>query len=415
METDVRARRRGYAEAAFRTLPDRYLGGEPGFHAVYRIKLADIGVTWEVTADHHGARVQPGCGHRRPDCVITTDSVTWLRLHRSEITGVQAFTNRQLTARGNLDLAMGFEGRFRRLDGGQPFARIYDVPVGRLRISTLTMGSGRDVILLHGLGATKASFVDTAAALSAHYRVHALDLPGFGSSSKPATAPYTPRWFAARVLDWMDEVGIRRAHLVGNSMGGHISIEIALEEPRRIGAVGLLCPALAFVRRELWPMVRLARPEFGVLPHRVHRALVAGQFWDMVADRDRVDPAIGDIAVDEFRRIYDSAGARYAFLSAARNIYLTPPFGRHGFYPRLAELSVPALFLWGTHDPLVPAAFARHVAQWLPRAEQIILENCGHIPQVERPEQTNGLLRRFFAHADALTDAPSPWADVDAA
>jgi len=59
------------------------------------------------------------------------------------------------------------------------------------------MGDGPDVVCIHGLGATKASFFDTAGALTrAGYRVHALDLPGFGSSSKPATGPYTPRWFA---------------------------------------------------------------------------------------------------------------------------------------------------------------------------------------------------------------------------
>ena len=60
------------------------------------------------------------------------------------------------------------------------------------------------------------------------------------------------------------------------------------------------------------------------------------------------------------------------------------------------------MFVWGTGDKLIPAGFRRHVEQWLPTAEQITLEGCGHVPQVERPEQTNGLIRRFFAHADAM-------------
>ena len=84
--------------------------------------------------------------------------------------------------------------------------------VGRLQLSTLSMGSGHDVLLLHGLGATKASFFDTAAALCARYRVHALDLPGFGSSSKPVNAPYNAPWFARTVVGAMDELGSRRAH-----------------------------------------------------------------------------------------------------------------------------------------------------------------------------------------------------------
>ena len=109
---------------------------------------------------------------------------------------------------------------------------------------------------------------------------------------------------------------------------------------------------------------------------------------------------MGDLVVDEFRRIYHSAGARFAFLASARNIYLEAPFGHKGFYPRLAALKPPALFIWGSHDPLVPAAFGRHVRRWLPGAEQVTLERCGHVPQVERPEETNELLLRFFAQAE---------------
>ena len=64
--------------------------------------------------------------------------------------------------------------------------------------------------------------------------------------------------------------------------------------------------------------------------------------------------------------------------------------------------------MWGTHDKLIPAGFSRHVSEWLPGAEQIVLDACGHAPQVERPEQTNGLLQRFFARADALRPAAAP-------
>ncbi|HEU4978840.1 MAG TPA: alpha/beta fold hydrolase, partial [Solirubrobacteraceae bacterium] len=84
------------------------------------------------------------------------------------------------------------------------------------------------------------------------------------------------------------------------------------------------------------------------------------------------------------------------------NIYLDRPFGRGGFYPRLAELEKPALFVWGTHDRLIPPGFKRHVAEWLPSAEHIVLDGCGHVPQVERPEQTNRLVQRFFGTVDAL-------------
>ncbi len=65
----------------------------------------------------------------------------------------------------------------------------------------------------------------------------------------------------------------------------------------------------------------------------------------MFADRDLVDPSVADIAVDEFERIYRSAGARLAFLTSARNVYLEKPFGKGGFYPRLAQLAPPTMFV----------------------------------------------------------------------
>jgi pimeloyl-ACP methyl ester carboxylesterase len=394
--------------SAFESLPDRYLGAPPGFDATYHVRLGDLGHAWEVRATAHGVRVRRGATMRRPDVTIGTDSTTWLRLRQGDLSGSEAFSARRLYVRGNLDLAVGFEGLFRLPNGRAPLQRVHDVHVGRSRISTLTMGEGPDILLLHGLGATKASFFEAAAALSRSHRVHALDLPGFGSSSKPAFAAYDAGYFADAVLGVMDAMGIERAHIVGNSLGGRVAIEVGVRSPDRVGALGLLCPAVAFVRRGYDPIVRLLRPELGVLPHRFTRGMVANQFWSLFADRDQVDPSVADVVVEEFQRIYGSAGARLAFLSAARNVYLERPFGRDGFYPRLAGLEPPALFVWGSHDRLIPAKFARQVAEWLPGAEQIVLEDCGHVPQVERSAQTNGLLQRFFARADALRPAVPP-------
>jgi pimeloyl-ACP methyl ester carboxylesterase len=350
--------------------------------------------------------VRKGVTSRRPDVVIGTDAHTWLRLRRGELSGIEAFSQRSLYARGDLDLAVGFEGLWRLPSGRPPLLRVHNVRIPSpptRRVSTLTMGDGPDVMLLHGLGGTKSSFFDTAAALSRDgYRVHAIDFPGFGGSSKPATAPYSARWFAETVIGTMDALEIDRAHLVGNSMGGRVALEVGMREPDRVKGLALLCPAVAFIKRGYHPIVRLARPELGLLPHRFTRGMVAGQFWSMFCDPDAVDPAVADVAVDEFQRIYASAGARYAFLCAARNIYLDKPYGKGGFYERLSELEAPALFVWGSHDPLIPAAFKRHVAEWLPAAEQIVLDGCGHVPQVERPEQTSGLLTRFLSRVDAL-------------
>jgi pimeloyl-ACP methyl ester carboxylesterase len=405
-ETLPHSKRLDAVDQGFRSLPDRYLGVDPAFDATYHIKLCDLGHTWEVRCTRHGARVRKGCTRREPDVTIATDSGTWMALRRGELSGIAAFQRRLLGVRGNLDYAIAFEGMFRLLGGRPPLLQIRDVAIGRHRVSTLTMGSGPDVLLLHGLGGTRASLFEAAAELSSRYRVHVPDLPGFGSSGKPALGAYNARWFAEIMLGLMDELGIDRTHIVGNSMGGRVAIEIGLLAPQRARALALLCPAVAWVKRGLHPIVRLLRPELGLLPHGFRRSTVASQFSSIFYNRDVIDPAVGDLMVDEFRRIYHTAGARFAFLASARNIYLEAPFGDNGFYPRLSTLQPPALFVWGSHDRLVPPAFGSHVRRWLPQAEQVTITGCGHVPQVECAEETNRLLMQFFARAERADPEP---------
>ena len=75
-------------EEAFRTLPDRYLGAEPGFDATYHVRLGDVGQTWEVRCTTHGARVRKGVTRREPDVVIGTDAATWLQLRLGALSGI---------------------------------------------------------------------------------------------------------------------------------------------------------------------------------------------------------------------------------------------------------------------------------------------------------------------------------------
>src|SRR6476646_7607122 len=255
-------RRLQHVEEAFRTLPERYLGAPAGFDATYHVRLGDVGQTWELRCTSHGARVRKGVSRRPPDVVIGTDAATWTALREGRLSGIEAFWQRLLYARGDLDLAVGFEGLFRLPNGRPPLLGIHEVRLPGRSVSTLTMGEGPDVVCIHGLGATKVSFFDTAAALThAGYRVHALDLPGFGSSSEPLAGLYTARWFADTVAGVMDALDVRHAHVVGNSMGGRVAIEMGLRMPERVAGLALLCPAVAFVRRDWHPIVRLLRPE----------------------------------------------------------------------------------------------------------------------------------------------------------
>ena len=120
---------------------------------------------------------------------------------------------------------------------------------------------------------------------------------------------------------------------------------------------------------------------------------------------ERVHPSAADLASEEFVRTYRTVAARVAFHSAARNIYLEEPFGEHGFWTRLSSLSPPAMFVWGDRDPLVPLAFCQPVSEALPEARQVVLEECGHVPQVELVEQANAAVHHFIAEASASAAA----------
>ena len=390
------------AQRAFTELPGRYIGAPSDFDATFQIRLGDVGRTWEVRTRGDRCEVHPS-PRREPDVVIGTDGSTWLALREGRLSGLDAFSQRRLYARGDLDLALGFEGLFRPPGGRAPLLRIDDVQTSKGRVKTLISGDGHEQVLcLHGLGSSKSSFFETVAALAPEYTVHALDLPGFGSSDKPARGGYDARWFSTAVRSYMDATGIERAHLVGNSMGGRIAIEVAFDAPERVTSLSLLAPALAFRRRHLAPLVKVLRPELAVVPHSLGERVVRDQFWSLFARPERLDPAAADVAVDEFCRLYRSRAARVAFFAAARNIYLDEPHGERGFYARLAELGPPALFVWGEHDRIIPPAFSRHVGTALPRAAQVILDDCGHVPQVELADRTNALVRRRIASAGEL-------------
>jgi len=398
----LQAQRVRRTEEAFRSLPSRYLGADPGFDATFQIRLGDVGRTWEVRAQGEQCHVRTSAT-REPDVVIGSDAATWIGLREGRLSGLDAFAQRRLYARGDLDLALGFEGLFHLPGDRPPLLQVTDVEIPGATIRSLVAGDGPEpVVCLHGLGSNKASFFETVSALTPDHTVHAIDLPGFGGSSKPARGAYDAPYFARAVLGYMDAVGLQSAHLVGNSMGGRIALELALADPDRAITVSLLAPALAFrKRRELVPLVKLVRPELAAIPHPMRTTSVRAYFWGLFARPERLDPAAADVAIEEFCRTYRSRSARIAFFAALRNIYLDAPHGGSGLWTRLTTLLPPALFVWGDSDRLVPAGFSRHVARAVPSARQVILPECGHVPQVELADRTNALIRRHIAGSAA--------------
>jgi len=342
----------------------------------------------EVAIEYGQARLlEPG--HRRPDAVLSADSGRWREVVVGG--GLRAFRAGHVRIRYDLHLGVGFLAATEPPQARSPL-RIRSVRTALGRISIAEAGSGPPAVAIHGLGATKASFLPTVRALAAAHRTIAIDLPGFGDSVKPIGARYDAAFFAEAVIGLLDALELERADLIGNSMGGRVALEAGLRFPERVGRLALLAPSLAWLRARPWaPLLRLVPTELGLI-QPAPRALVERIVRQVVPRSDEQWTAAG---IDEFLRSYLTPRGRAAFYAAARNIYLEEPHGPDGFWTRLGSLAVPALFVWGRHDTLVPIGFARHVRRVLPGAEHLELR-CGHVPQLERPRETHDAVSRFL-------------------
>ncbi|MGO9961559.1 MAG: alpha/beta fold hydrolase [Solirubrobacteraceae bacterium] len=367
-----------------------------------RIRLA-VGDenAWDVVVADGAASI--AAADARPDAVLSADADTWRQIAADASGGIDAYWSGRLSARRNLHIGVAFlAATSGATEPGR--LRFRTIATAGARLSIMEAGTGPAVLAVHGLGATKGSFLPTVVALAGRFRVIAVDLPGFGDSDKPIGASYDARFFAAAGIDLLDALALERVHLIGNSLGGRIALEIALRHPGRVGRLALLAPSLAWRRERPWvPLLRLTRPELGLV-QLAPRALVEGIVRRVIPGADEGWAATG---VDEFLRAYLTPSGRAAFYAAARQIYLEEPHGREGFWTRLRTLQPDALFVWGRRDKLVPIAFERHVTNALPRARHLELD-CGHVPQIERPVQTHAALTAFLSEAaGAVAGQPS--------
>lgn len=332
----------------------------------------------------------------RPDTILTTDAATLAAVAHGRESGLDVFLQGRVRVRGSLALSLRMAGMWGDA-GERGLPRTGDVMARGQRTFYVEAGAGPPVILLHGLGATNASMLPTVVALSQRHRVIAPDLPGFGDSDKPLR-PLHAAFYADWLAGFMSALDIDRASLIGNSMGGRVALEAGMRTPGLVDRLVLLAPSPAFIRgREYVRIVRILRPELALAPLPLPRAHVVASVRSMFARPNRLPQAWYDAATDEFLRVFRSPRGRVCFFSAARQIYLEEPEqGRGRFWSRLPELSRPALFIWGRRDRLVPAKFAAHVERVLPAATNVVLDDCGHVPQFERPERTHQLVEAFL-------------------
>jgi pimeloyl-ACP methyl ester carboxylesterase len=344
----------------------------------------------DVVIEDGTARVAPPVGGA--DAILTADEATWEEIARDVRGGMIAFRSGRLRIRRDLHLGVGFLAATAEQTGaGRLRIRHVDTTAGDM--SLIEAGAGDAVIMLHGLGATKASFLPTIHALTPDYRAIAVDLPGFGDSDKPLWGAYDAPFFARAIVALLDALDLDRSHVVGNSMGGRVALELGLNHADRVNRLVLLAPSMPWLKARPWaPYLRLVPTQLGVF-QPAPRAIVERIVKQFIPGSDTEWTAAG---IDEFMRSYLTPSGRAAFYAAARNIYLEEPRGPGGLWTRLPKLEPEALFVWGRQDKIVPIGFERHVREELPQASHLELD-CGHVPQLERPRETHDAMKRFLA------------------
>jgi len=253
---------------------------------------------------------------------------------------------------------------------------------------------GSAVVLVHGLGGYIENWVYNIGPLAEAHRVYAVDLPGFGQSDKKP--PPRDLFVLVRFIrDFMEALGIEKASLVGNSLGGGLALAVAAEYPERVEKL-VLADNAGMGREVITDFNYCSLPLLGELLIRPSRKASA-QLWDkIVYDASKLAPEIKDLGY----RYASAPGAKKAMLAALRagvNICGQKQKLVRELLGRLNTLKAPTLVVWGRQDRIIPVSHARIAAGKIPGARLELFDACGHMPMLEYPEKFNRLVLDFLA------------------
>ena len=378
-------------------LPDRFRPESGnGLRAEWELRIGDL--EFAISVAEHRCEVREGPGSS-PAAVVTSDPATWIAIDEGKLAGGDAFLDRKLQVEGNLDLAVRLQTLF------QPYRRArrpmdldqLEVSVGGVSISAYQMGSGDALILLHGLGGTKISWLPVLGPLAERFRVVVPDLPGHGESGKP-NVDYSPRFYARAVRGLMDALDTGPAVVVGNSMGGRVALELAARSPSRTRAVALLAPSVPGMRwRHLMAFTKLFPARVGAIPFPLRQHWMEVAMHRLFADPARtIGPEALAVAAQEAIRIYHEPAARMAFFSSLRNVMTERP---DPFWNAIRRIKQPSLVIVGDGDRVVPPRLGMKLAERLPDSTLVVLPGVGHVPQFEAPAETLEALKSLLSKA----------------
>ncbi|RBY86513.1 alpha/beta fold hydrolase [Blastococcus sp. TF02A-30] len=259
-------------------------------------------------------------------------------------------------------------------------------------------------LYVHGLGGASTNWTDLAGLLAVRLEGWAVDLPGFGRSQPPPRGRYSIRGHVRAVVDVLEHVraqpgeGLGRpVHLLGNSLGGLVSLLVAAHRPDLVATLTLVSPAMPVYRvppsfsRALLLLLLPGIPSLaekrmaGITPEESVRAMVRMCFGDPArVPRERIDQAVA-----EMRERSEQPWADRALTRSMRGLitsYLR--VGRANAWRMAASLSQPTLVIWGDRDKLVDPALAPRLAAVVPDSRLRLLEGIGHVAMLEAPEPT---------------------------
>ena len=263
---------------------------------------------------------------------------------------------------------------------------------GDHRIHYHEAGTGTALVLLHGSGpgvSGWSNFRGNFPVFAERFRTVLMDMPGFGKSERPEFDRAYPRVAADALARLLDALGIDKAHLLGNSMGGYVALEFALAYPDRVGRLVLMGPGgLA---------VNILGPEQSEGARRLGEFMMAPskkamEAWvdTMVANKAVVDDAL----IEERLANAQAPGA----LESAMAIFMS--LGQHPepipLWARLKEMKAPTLVTWGRDDRMLPVEGSLLGFRQLPNAELHIFSKCGHWAQVERKDDFERVAIEFL-------------------
>lgn len=266
---------------------------------------------------------------------------------------------------------------------------------GGLHLQVHQAGSGDAVLLLHGGGPGASgwsNFSQNVEALAAHHRVLVVDQPGYGGSDKPLIDDEDYWKYTARALTGLlDALGIERAHLIGNSLGGGTSLRLALDFPERVTKLVLMGPAGG--------SISILSPE----PSEGLKAL--GGFYDVPEPDERrmesllqtmiFDPAL--LSPHTIRERWESAvspGSREATLQTLRSLATSPDAQ---LWRLLDQVAQPCLLIWGRDDRVLPLEGALFALKRMPNADLHVFARTGHWAQLERKDEFNRIVVDFLS------------------